>query len=653
MSAAECAPSNATLVPPPRYAYYVATYSTFLCAATSMLLAFVAAQPCFARLRVRRLVIVEGYALGVGFMMTSFFLPVIAGPSAVWYPCWLSKLMMLVVCPTLGAAAFVRNAVYLFTTRLSRASAIHGRVYDIYGMAADDDGEEEDGEEDVGGGGGEDPAESALRRTQVAVAAVPAAPAADDVERAADAPNPAASPPPKPRAPSARTKPRRSLAPEWLTMPFVATWYSVTTVFDSDMRSLDAMTPAQARGTMRVLRYITRASGMGMVMTGLTMPFAIANLSYVLTVPGAFCLGCMPLEDPVILWVSVAEVLLTMVFSASMSCRLRGLPDPWGIFFESYTATRFMAVAAVGAITMALAPRVPDAVPLDYTVMIAVGALGALAMMTGAQVAISVRLWARALALSGGAGGSEAAADALGAGASPPSPGRPLRLTMSASPLRTSKSRGAGAGASSSHHSGEYSGEAESPPSAADVAGSKRGLPAKRASKQAAAVDAGMRPVGDIRGAPHLASFLRNLDERRAFEAHLEAEWGAESLGFLTDTWAWKTSFSEIDARARVARARKIIRAYVRDHGVLSVNVSSAVQSRILAVAETADADPQAMRVEVFDEARHEVAHLLEVGAVARFMRARARARTATAVPAPTASGAPGAWWSWRAWVAA
>ena len=88
----------------------------------------------------------------------------------------------------------------------------------------------------------------------------------------------------------------------------------------------------------------------------------------------------------------------------------------------------------------------------------------------------------------------------------------------------------------------------------------------------------------------------------------------------LEATGQWRTTFFEAVPTARLARARKIIALYCRADSALEINVPHATRQGIQIDLARAERDPTTIRREMFDEARQEVARVLELGSVGRFL---------------------------------
>jgi hypothetical protein len=120
---------------------------------------------------------------------------------------------------------------------------------------------------------------------------------------------------------------------------------------------------------------------------------------------------------------------------------------------------------------------------------------------------------------------------------------------------------------------------------------------------------------------PKLHEILSNPGCRKAFEYHLSTEFGGENTCFLQDTYDWILSYNDIAKTAAASRARKIIKTYISENGIFQINVSSRTAEPLMKISKDESGD--SVTSTIFDEARREIAYLLEIGAVARFATAK------------------------------
>lgn len=104
----------------------------------------------------------------------------------------------------------------------------------------------------------------------------------------------------------------------------------------------------------------------------------------------------------------------------------------------------------------------------------------------------------------------------------------------------------------------------------------------------------------------------------KAFEDHLQKEFGVESLFFYQEVKNWRTAYRDMGASTRLARAKKIIHTFIRNDGIFSVNIPSATSKAIVQAMEDTATFP---KEDLFDDAAEEVRELLEMGALARFKK--------------------------------
>ena len=109
------------------------------------------------------------------------------------------------------------------------------------------------------------------------------------------------------------------------------------------------------------------------------------------------------------------------------------------------------------------------------------------------------------------------------------------------------------------------------------------------------------------------------------FEKHLMGEFGVESLFFLQQAEAWKRQYFDISPAARVARARRIFKAYVQSSGLYTVNLPWSICDKIRQTMKEGDEDIASNAAlddvphTLFDDAIWEIRRLLTAGAVLRF----------------------------------
>ena len=105
----------------------------------------------------------------------------------------------------------------------------------------------------------------------------------------------------------------------------------------------------------------------------------------------------------------------------------------------------------------------------------------------------------------------------------------------------------------------------------------------------------------------------------KAFEDHLQKEFGVESLFFYQETKNWKMSFRDMSPSTRASRAKKIIKTFIKPDGIFCINIPSTISRAIVDASESSN--PNFPAYDLFDDASEEVRDLLELGALARFKR--------------------------------
>jgi len=310
-----------------RRPYYAALLALTLASAAVEVSLFTAFKKRFARTKARKNAVVVVYGVGVAAYAAALLVPVVVGIDRV--PCALTRFLTLSYVPVMGAAAFVRNAIFVFTTRLNRSVFLYGRVLP-------DDEALEDAPADPSSSGG-------ARGGAVHGGSAAGAGTAVLLRRWC-----------------------RSLAAFAASMR-----YSVFTVLrpHAEVRRSDAK-PTRGLAAVAVL---------------ILTPLLAANAAIAATDPFPFpntselpCTGLSAWEMPVILVVEAAPFIVVGVV---LSARTRGLPDPWNVFDESRRTVTAQIVALLGMLLTAYLPFSPADVA-DAQIMMAVSYSGALAVMT-------------------------------------------------------------------------------------------------------------------------------------------------------------------------------------------------------------------------------------------------------------------------------
>ena len=121
-------------------------------------------------------------------------------------------------------------------------------------------------------------------------------------------------------------------------------------------------------------------------------------------------------------------------------------------------------------------------------------------------------------------------------------------------------------------------------------------------------------PVYDFREqVPQLDDILVSAASAAAFEQKVQEEYAGENLSFLQDVHVWRSSFGMATDEMNTSRARKLLKTY-GEGGLLQINISQVQHERLFK-----NVNESRVGREAFDEARLEVAKMLEIGAVIRF----------------------------------
>jgi len=107
-----------------------------------------------------------------------------------------------------------------------------------------------------------------------------------------------------------------------------------------------------------------------------------------------------------------------------------------------------------------------------------------------------------------------------------------------------------------------------------------------------------------------------------AYELHLIAEMGIESLRFYRDAKAFRSRARDMTQKTRNLRAQRLARVYLGSNAVLAINISHALSGKIW--SEIGD-DPEEGEVpaEVFDQAILEVFNMMSKGSWPRFLKTK------------------------------
>ena len=349
----------------------------------------------------------------------------------------------------------------------------------------------------------------------------------------------------------------------------------VRALFDARFDTTVETAPVVARALRFVLSRVGLVSFAGLFL----VPLTLVNVLVVATDPGSACYGCAPYQTfrgstPVVGIVVACLGAPFFVLSASITARYASAsdvyPDRWGFFAgEGKGMIVFMGAALICLLLAAFGVGADQLVKPDIGTM--VGSLLGFGCFAVLPFAIAVRR----------------GEPSLGAVAKELEPSGPSSSTSPAP------------------HGHRDAAVASSP--RATLSGAPSGAAASAT-------------VNGVRNVPHLAQLLTVPTTKRKLEAHLTSEWTSESLMFLEATGEWRATFFEAVPTARLARARKLVALYCRADSALEINVPHATRQGILVDLARAERDPTATRREMFDEARQDVALVLELGSVRRFL---------------------------------
>jgi hypothetical protein len=116
----------------------------------------------------------------------------------------------------------------------------------------------------------------------------------------------------------------------------------------------------------------------------------------------------------------------------------------------------------------------------------------------------------------------------------------------------------------------------------------------------------------------NLQEIMASPELLEEFEQFLVSELSVENLLFLKDVQAWKRAFTGVAPTARVARARRLWRAYLAPNANFEINVSDRVSKAVRDVVGDTKA-PSDVKMSLFDDAMHQLEGLLSGGPVLRF----------------------------------
>lgn len=314
--------------------------------------------------------------------------------------------------------------------------------------------------------------------------------------------------------------------------------------------------------TLLALKFITSIRGSLMFASFIMLPWFLLLIIVCISVPTYRnnCYGCAPDHDPLV-YTIISLGAFVVGFAAVFAAHCRGLTDVWGVFRESRLSAVGVVTSSIGFMIMCLGTFQGR---YFFVIVAAMSWSIGFSLTTSFQVFLGSR-----------------------------QRGSQVRGTKITSSPGSKRGRGANA------KTGNKASQAES---------------SVHDSILASFVGS---PCADLKGCSKLNEILADNEIRRTFEFHLSEEFGLENLSFLLDTQEWRMSFHDVSRSAALSRARKIFSTYVSNDGLYQINIAGHM-SKELSNALAAGEDR--LTATIFDKARTEIARLLEVGAVSRFI---------------------------------
>jgi len=119
-------------------------------------------------------------------------------------------------------------------------------------------------------------------------------------------------------------------------------------------------------------------------------------------------------------------------------------------------------------------------------------------------------------------------------------------------------------------------------------------------------------------------NILTDEHSKAAFEAHLTAEHGVESLLFFEAAIVWRDVYYSVGAVTARVRAKRLVRLYIGDDAVFPINVSYEQSCRVLECVNRPVGDgPSDFNKHMLDEVIDEVVRLMYRDAFVRFMHSK------------------------------
>ena len=588
---------NASAPPwtPPAKATMAAVVSVVVMAySIACLAAFVALRKKYQRTKVRPVVVPVMAFVGLVLFLASHNVPAIWGAQGM--PCWFHAFISVAFPGALGVSFLLKTMYFLLMTRFATALSAFGRRFVQRCGAKDDDGDDN----------------------------------GDDHDHAAAHRGETKEPPPPPSNPllaKLREPIAHALRASRDTLTAVA--FAARTIVAPIPTREEVLktTPAELARVLDTLKFVMSSKGQIAFSAFICSPFLLFAIVMSIVGDPAYalgCFGCYRVPGNVVI-AGVAQACLVAGLGLLLLLRVRGLKDPFGVFWENRLC---LACCLVGfapyVISLATNERFNPTTPLDLvSISILINSF-MLVFMTVHPLWVAHREESRLMPSPPRIKrrGSTRKVAVRGPSAAAPPPARmqqprthvPRHLSTSApgpTPAPTATSVPA--------------------PALAATAGMSM-LTSMFLMPVAAQGDAQVH-ADDMDGADEmgfeLAMVLANPRTRAAFEAHVQTEFCTELLVFLDVTERWKQAFGEMAPATRLSRAKRIAKTFIGSGAVQQVNVGERVSERIftaLAVASATGGEASSsvgLKEDVFDEARRDVMVMLEHGALRRFFDTR------------------------------
>ena len=597
--------SDAPQVNPQRWKLTCGLLVAALALTLASLVAFAAAKPRYARLRVRRLVLVALYAWGVLlYVFAELFLEVY-GIARV--PCWVHAILDLLIAPNFGALVVARYTVFLLLHRFAVIVYRYGRV-DVVAQAVG--GGDDDADADADANAKQHPGAHAT-----AAGAAPAPLLVETIETAT----------------GRITRTLKNLA--WVSS---VVWYVVSSLARPEAMAID-VTPEDKRATLERLRFVASRKGAITIVAVCSFPFVVFAFAYVFSDPVYVnCVGCR--RDGTLTLIIVGESVFLVGCTIVLALRVRKLRDDWGLITESRITLAWVVIAFVGLLLEAFAP-VDPASAYSWQVLICIGLVFAFCTVSILQVFLAALRegWPTWMVWCAGS--------RCGLRGPPKQPHRASRIATNAiaggshgqvqPDAVTTPSR-----ATKSLRNGRTLGDRSTGVSGTNLGGAAAS-PSSTGTSTAAPTPANVLNVVDAKAAPGLRDILADETLTTEFEEQLLNEFGQEALLFLRAVAEYRAVFFDSTPSARAVRAKRMVRAFVAVGGMFAVNLSHGVRAATTHAVQSPG--PDGVSADVFNVAANEVARMMENDSVARFRLRKQKERAAASAGGATSPASPSA----------